>query len=414
MAYFHKGANGMESKKSERYANIIPMTELDSREKRLQPFPVYNRLRNTTPVRFDESRSCWDVFRYEDVHRILKDPAAFSSRRALAVKGRETILTMDPPRHTQMRALVNKAFTPKVISGLSPHIASIANELLDPVQNGGTMDTVHDLAVPLPVIVIAELLGVPPHDRKLFKEWSDILVKGPDENTDEAFNQVIAEKEQATTELNDYFVKIIEQRRKEPKDDLISLLLAADIDGQKLNEYEVVGFSILLLAAGNETTTNLITNAVRRLTEDPGLQQKLREDSQLVPAFIEEVLRFYPPIQAIGRVATENVEVGGIHIKAGDQVVSWVASANRDESKFTDPEAFIADRKPNAHLAFGFGIHFCLGAPLARLEGQIVTQTLLQRMQDIEFATGSELSYIQSPFVYGVKQFPVTFRPTGK
>lgn len=187
------------------------------------------------------------------------------------------------------------------------------------------------------------------------------------------------------------------------------MLLAAEIDGQKLDDKELLGFSILLLAAGNETTTNLITNAVRRLTEDQGLQQQLHGDLELVPGFIEEVLRFYPPIQAIGRVAAQDVEVGGMQIKAGEQVVSWVASANRDEAKFTDPGTFIVDRKPNAHLSFGFGIHFCLGAPLARLEGQIVLRTLLERMKEIRFTAGSELSYIQSPFVYGVKEFPVTF-----
>lgn len=399
----------METNKSARYANIIPMAELDTKEKRLLPFPVYNHLRQTTPVRYDESRGCWDVFRYEDVHRILKDPASFSSNRGLASKGRQTILTMDPPRHTQMRALVNKAFTPKVISDLEPHITSIINELLDVVQNSGKMDMVHDLAVPLPVIVIAELLGVPPQDRMLFKEWSDILVKGPDENTDEAFIQVMREKEQANEELNDYFAKIIAQRRKDPKDDLISLLLTAEIEGQKLNDKEILGFSILLLAAGNETTTNLITNAVRRLTEDQQMQQQLREQPELISSYIEEVLRFYPPIQAIGRVATSDIEIGGKQIKVGDQVVSWVAAANRDEAKFTDPDIFIVDRKPNAHLAFGFGIHFCLGAPLARLEGQIALRTIVERMEEIRFVSDTQLSYIQSPFVYGVKQFPITF-----
>ncbi len=401
----------MEFKKTERYANIIPMAELDTTEKRLQPFPIYNKLRQTTPVRYDESRDCWDLFRYEDVHRILKDPETFSSNRGLAVEGTESILTMDPPRHTQLRALVNKAFTPKVISDLAPHIKFIINELIDSVKERDKMDLVHDLAIPLPVIVIAELLGVPPQDRKLFKEWSDILVKGPDENTDEAFSQVMEEKVQAIQELNSYFAEIIEQRRTDPQEDLISLLLSAEIEGQKLNEKEILGFSIVLLAAGNETTTNLITNAVRILTEDTTIQQQLRENPELISSFIEEVLRFYPPIQAIGRVATSDIEIGGKQIKKGDQVVSWVASANRDETKFTESDVFIADRRPNAHLSFGFGIHFCLGAPLARLEGQIALRTIVERMEDIRYITGTPLSYIQSPFVFGVKQFPITFHP---
>ncbi|CAG7598950.1 Putative cytochrome P450 YjiB [Paenibacillus solanacearum] len=401
----------MEIKKTERYANIIPVAELHTKEKRLNPFPVYNLLRRLSPVRYDESRSTWDVFRYEDVHRILKDPAAFSSVRMLSDKDRETILTMDPPRHSQMRALVNKAFTPKIISGMDSHIRSITMDLLDAVADKGAMDLVHDLAVPLPVIVIAELLGVPPKDRDLFKEWSDILVKGPEENTDEAFYQVMAEKGQAIEQLNDYFARIVDERRVQPRDDLISLLLSAEIEGEKLTDKEILGFSTLLLAAGNETTTNLITNAVRLLTEKPELQQRLRNDPELTASFIEEVLRFYPPIQAIGRVATADVEIGGKQVKKGDQVISWVASANRDETKFDDPETFLIDRKPNAHLSFGFGIHFCLGAPLARLESQIALRAMIERMGDIRLAPNAALEPIQSPFVFGVKQYPVEFRP---
>ncbi|GAA4707318.1 cytochrome P450 [Brevibacillus fulvus] len=400
----------MVTEGKDRYANIIPIAELDSAEKRIHPFPVYNRLRQTTPVRYDETRSCWDVFRYDDVHAVLKDPAAFSSRRALAVREKETILTMDPPRHNQMRSLVNKAFTPKVVNDLGPRIAAITDELLDSVLSQGRMDIVHDFAVPLPVIVIAELLGVPPEDRHLFKEWSDVLVKGPEQNTDEEFRQVIDEKIKATDELTAYFTKIISQRRTETAEDLISILLRSEIEGQKLSDEEVISFSILLLAAGNETTTNLITNGVRRLTEDPQLQQRLSQTPEDIPAFIEEVLRYYPPVQAIGRVATRDIEIGGQRIKAGDQVVSWVASANRDETKFDNPDQFILERKPNSHLSFGFGIHFCLGAPLARLEGQIAIRKMMERMKEIQLQSGIQLTPIPSPFVYGVKEFPVSFR----
>lgn len=402
----------MESKKTERYANMIAMDELDTAEKRLDPFPVYNMLRQNTPIRYDESRNCWDMFRYEDVHRILKDPSAFSSNRGISGKGAETILTMDPPRHTQLRALVNKTFTPRVIADMAPHIESITNELMDAVIANNEMDVVHDLAAPLPIIVIAELLGVPKEDRNLFKEWSDILVKGTDVNTDEAFGQLMKEREQTIQELISYFSQITAQRQAHPENDLISLLLSAEIDGQKLSQQEILGFSILLLAAGNETTTNLITNAVRVLTEETAIQQQLREKPESIPGFIEEVLRYYPPIQAIGRVAAEDIEIAGNQIKKGDQVVSWIASANRDESKFTEPDVFLADRRPNAHLSFGFGIHFCLGAPLARLEGQIALRAISERLNDIRYKTGAPLSYIQSTFVFGVKQYPVTFQRT--
>lgn len=392
---------------SKRYANIIPMAELDTREKRLHPFPIFKQLRQTTPIRFDKSRNCWDVFLYNDAHSILKDPATFSSKRAVGAQERESILTMDPPRHNQMRALVNKAFTPKVVNDLAPHIKSITQELLQEVN--GSMDLVKELAVPLPVIVIAELLGVPPEDRHLFKEWSDVLVKGPEVNTEEAWKQVMQEKEKAANEMETYFAQITKERRQEAKEDLISILLSAEIEGQKLTDEEVITFSILLLAAGNETTTNLITNAVRRLTEDPQLQTQLLDQKALLPSFIEEVLRFYPPIQAIGRTATKDVEMAGSTIKQGDLVIAWVASANRDEMKFIQPEEFILDRNPNAHLSFGFGIHFCLGAPLARLETQIALDILIQEITGIQLKTGTELTPIPSPFVFGVKQFPVIF-----
>ncbi|WP_309122203.1 cytochrome P450 [Paenibacillus sp.] len=404
----------LDTKKPERYANMIPMAELDTTEKRLSPFPVYNQLRRTTPVRYDGSRSCWDVFRYEDALRVLKDPAGFSSRRGLAGDETETILTMDPPRHGPLRALVNKAFTPKVVSNLEPHIRSIADELLDAKRSGGAMDIVGDLTVPLPVIVIAELLGVPAKDRDLFKAWSDALVMGLDENTDEAFARVSAEKARTIAELQAYFAGILREHRERPQEDLISLLIAAEIDGQKLTDAEIVGFSMLLLAAGNETTTNLIANAVRILTEQPDLQPLLRRSPETIPSFVEETLRYYPPIQAIGRVCAQDAELGGERIRAGEQVVVWVASANRDESKFDDPDAFVPDRKPNQHLSFGSGIHFCLGAPLARLEAQIALRAVVERMEEIRRAADAPMNPIQSPFVFGVQSFPVTFRASGR
>lgn len=201
----------------------------------------------------------------------------------------------------------------------------------------------------------------------------------------------------------------MEERRLQPKDDLISLLLAAEIDGQQLTSDEVVGFCILLLAAGNETTTNLITNAVRILSEQPELQQELREQPERITSAIEETLRYYPPIVAIGRVAKETVELNGQTIQAGEQVISWVGAANRDSAQFENPEDFISDRKPNRHMGFGFGIHFCLGAPLARLEARVVLHTLLQHMGNIQLVSGTALQPIQSAFVFGVKHYPIEF-----
>ncbi|OMF16979.1 cytochrome P450 [Paenibacillus amylolyticus] len=389
-----------------KYANYIPIRELESLEERLSPFQVYAELRDNTPVRYDEHRECWDVFGYEDVKYVLKNPKLFSSARDRA---NTSMLTTDPPKHKQLRDLVNQAFTPKAIEALAPRIQEITDELIAPHLSEGHMELIDDLAMPLPVIVIAELIGVPATDRQKFKDWSDVLVKGARDDSEEAFQELLEEKKRNTQELHTYFTGIMEERRLQPQDDLISLLLAAEIDGQQLTAEEVVGFCILLLAAGNETTTNLITNAVRILSEQPDLQQELREHPERITTAIEETLRYYPPIVAIGRVAKETVELNGQTIQAGEQVISWVGSANRDGAQFEHPEDFISDRKPNRHMGFGFGIHFCLGAPLARLEARVVLHTLLQHMEHIQLVPGTDLQPIQSAFVFGVKHYPIEF-----
>ncbi|WP_339169440.1 cytochrome P450 [Paenibacillus sp. FSL R5-0341] len=389
-----------------KYANYIPIRELESLEERLSPFQVYAELRDNTPVRYDEHRECWDVFGYEDVKYVLKNPKLFSSARDRA---NTSMLTTDPPKHKQLRDLVNQAFTPKAIEALAPRIQEITDELIAPHLSEGHMELIDDLAMPLPVIVIAELIGVPATDRQKFKDWSDVLVKGARDDSEEAFQELLEEKKRNTQELHTYFTGIMEERRLQPQDDLISLLLAAEIDGEHLTAEEVVGFCILLLAAGNETTTNLITNAVRILSEQPDLQQELRENPERITTAIEETLRYYPPIVAIGRVAKETVELNGQTIQAGEQVISWVGSANRDGAQFERPEDFISDRKPNRHMGFGFGIHFCLGAPLARLEARVVLHTLLQHMERIQLVPGTDLQPIQSAFVFGVKHYPIEF-----
>ncbi|MDQ1235465.1 cytochrome P450 [Paenibacillus sp. SORGH_AS306] len=393
---------------TKKYANYIPIRELAAIESQLSPFTVYDEMREQTPVRYDENRKCWDVFRYEDVQYVLKNPKLFSSQRNRA---NESMLTTDPPKHKQLRDLVNQAFTPRAIEALAPRIQEIADDLLSSHLAKGQIRMVHDLATPLPVIVIAELIGVPTSDRDKFKEWSDVQVKGARDDSDEAFQELMAEKAKNHEELSNYFTAIMEQRRVQPEDDLISLLLAAEIDGQKLTDKEIVGFCILLLAAGNETTTNLITNGVRILAEQPQLQEQLREHPEMIQTAVEETLRYYPPIVAIGRVAKETVELGGQTIQAGDQVISWVGSANRDEQKFADADTFVPNRKPNQHMGFGFGIHFCLGAPLARLEGRVVLQTLLNHMEHIQLVPDTTLQPIQSAFVFGVKEYPITFTP---
>lgn len=402
-------ASEQNIKKAERYATLIPMKELRSKEDQLYPFSVYGRLRKETPVRYDEGRDCWDVFRYDDVHFVLKNPKLFSSQRG-GENFQGSILTMDPPRHSKMRNLVNKAFTPKAIRNLEKRIEDVTTYLIDQVKENERMDIVHDLAGPLPVIIIAELLGVPAKDRELFKTYSDILVAGAEDDSDGAFERMAQKRKEGSEFLRDYFIKIIEERKAHPEEDLISLLLSAEIDGEKLTEDEILAFSILLLVAGNETTTNLITNAVRYLVEDKKIQEHARADLSLIQNLVEETLRFYPPIQAIGRVAKEDVEIGGQFIQKGSQVVSWVASANRDEDKFEEADRFLLERKSNPHMSFGFGIHFCLGAPLARQEGAIVLSTLLKKFSDLSKFEETALEPIQSPFVFGVKNLLVQMK----
>ena len=392
----------------EQYANLIPMREIDSNADQLFPFPIFNDLRQKSPVRYDESRSCWDVFRYEDVHYILKNPKLFSSERGSGTL-QGSILTMDPPRHTKMRNLVNKAFTPKAVKDLTNKIEEVTLYLLDQVKEKGTMDLVHDLAGPLPVIIIAELLGIPTKDRDLFKTYSDVLVEGAKDNSSEAFQRMTQKRKEGNEFLKEYFKKIIKERKNNPEEDLISLLIEAKIDGEKLTEEELLSFCVLLLVAGNETTTNLITNAVRYMTEDKKIQEQARTNLPLIPKLVEETLRFYPPIQAIGRIAKEHVKVGGKTIQKGEQVICWVASANRDEQKFAEPNRFSLERKLNPHLSFGFGIHFCLGAPLARLEAEVALVTLLSTFSKLEDVKGTKLEAIPSPFVFGVKSLPLKF-----
>lgn len=391
---------------NEKYANMLIMPELDTIGKRLFPFGLLSELRQQTPVRYDSVRNCWDVFTYGEVQRILKDPKTFSSVRGAA--GGQNLLFIDPPKHKQLRDLVNKAFTPKAIQGLAPRIEEISADLLDGVD-GVKMNLVSDFATPLPVIVIADLLGTPAEDRALFKHWSDILVESAEDESAEAYEAIMRKRTEAMQELAQYFGQLIKVRSRVPKDDLISALLAATIDGEKLTEHEVISFCVLLLAAGNETTTNLIANGMRVLCEQPELQDELNRSPELIPGFIEETLRYYPPIIAIGRTATMEVELGSHRFKAGDQIIAWVGAANRDESVFAVPKRFDPRRMPNPHMSFGFGIHFCLGAPLARLEGKIALRMLTKRFNHFQLSDENDLVPIRSSFVFGVKEYPISF-----
>jgi len=378
----------------------------------LDPFPHYERMRAAAPVFHDEPSGSWHVFRYDDVQRVLSEHATFSSRMggdAPSGSGQlfaSSLITADPPRHRQLRSLVTQAFTPRAVDALAPRISALTDELLEGIAaRGGSADLIQDLAYPLPVIVISELMGIPAQDRERFKHWSDTIVSqtrtGPGSGSQDS----------TTSEMVEYFLALIDQRRSRPGEDLISSLLSAEIEGQKLSVPELLGFCALLLVAGNETTTNLIGNAVLCLAESPGTLERLLKEPALLPQALEEVLRFRSPVQSMYRVSVAETEVGGARIPAGAPIVAWIGSANRDERQFERAAEFDVDRSPNRHVAFGHGIHFCLGAPLARLEAKIALAALLSRLPGLSVAAGAQLERMESTIVYGLKELPITWQP---
>lgn len=374
----------------------------------LNPYPWYAAMRSTAPVHVND-RGVVNAFGYEQVQRALSDHTHFSSN----FSGEHdpdnpigaSLISTDPPRHRDLRALVSQAFTPRMIERLSPRIQEIASALLDAVAGGGSMDVVADFAYPLPVIVIAEMMGIPAEHRDRFKRWSDAVVTGSHEIETSGADAVLGGDPQK--EMAAYFMSLMRERRAKPGDDLISGLLAAQIDGQHLSEVELMGFCVLLLVAGNETTTNLITSAIQCFLEAPELFRELREHPEALPAAIEEVLRYRSPVQSMYRVCVKDTQLGDVSVRAGQPVVAWIGSANRDEAQFARADRFDIARDPNRHIAFGHGIHFCLGAPLARLEARIALKELLSRFADFALVPGAVLLPIGSSVVYGLKSLPV-------
>jgi cytochrome P450 len=342
----------------------------------------YRTMRETDPVSHDQTNGAWNVFRYQDVATILADHQTFSSdlRDVLPeasglIQG--NILRMDPPRHHRLRGLVSKAFTPTAIARVEGRIAELTEELLDETCGRTRIELVSDLSYPLPVIVIAEMLGVPAQDRPRFREWADALLTRDSSNPFDT-----AQLEKAKAQLNhfyEYLREHVAQRRIQPREDLLTDLVAAEIDGERLADSEIVGFATVLLLAGHITTTALLGNAVRCLDEHPEVQAALRADRAAIPVAVEEVLRYRSPFALLARATTADVSVGGKTIPRKQLVMAWILSANHDERQFENPDDFVMDRQPNAHLAFGKGIHFCLGAPLARLESRVALGVLLRR-----------------------------------
>ncbi len=379
----------------------------------LAPYDWYRSMRATQPVFYNSQYNVWHVFRYNDVERVLTEYATFSSDpRTMEWEGLtdeapilSSILRMDPPRHRQLRSLATLAFTPRVVAQLEPRIRTITNTLLEQTPTTGEIDVIRDLAYPLPVTVIAELLGVPPELRADFKRWSDALVSDNFDAGEEVQNTLFTEIQG----MYQYFSQVLEERRQQPSNDLISALLKAEIDGQHLSDTELLGFCALLLVAGNETTTNLIGNSILCFDQYPETVELLRNNRALIPGAIEEVLRYIAPVKAMSRFTKVETTIGDQRIGEKQAVIAWIASGNRDEAQFPDAERFAAQREPNRHLGFGHGIHFCLGAPLARLEARIALDAMLDRFPGRWQVPAVPLEAVQSSIVFGVKKLPMTW-----
>ena len=386
------------------------------------PYPMYARLRAEDPVHWSALMEAWVLTRYDDVAAVLTDSRFSADRRrarnrfADEIARREeefgpfgrtrTMLTSDPPEHTRLRRLVSKAFTPRMVEGLRPRIQEIVDELLDAAAQNGRMDVIRDLAYPLPVIVIAEMLGVPPEHRDQFKHWSDEIVGvlgGP-----LVPQETLERSRVAVHDLAEYLSGVIVERRREPREDLVSALIAAEEQGQILSEDEMLATAMLLLVAGNETTTNLIGNGMLSLLRNPDEMERLCADPSQVPTAVEELLRYDGPVQATGRVAMEDLEIGGQKVTKGQAVLTVLGAANRDPAQFGKPDELDLDRQPNEHVAFGDGIHFCLGAPLARAEGQIAFETLLRRFAHPRLETDN-LQWGGSFILRGLRSLPIAF-----
>ena len=362
--------------------------DLLSPQLRQDPYPVYRELRSKDPVHRMRLVKAWALTRYEDAEAVLRDHRRFrNGDRILEKTIPLSLLDMDPPEHTRVRALVSKAFTPKAVGQLQGRIQQIADRLLDEVAGKHRFEVIGALGYPLPITVIAEMLGVRSEDMGAFETWSNTLALAVDPMLGR--KQVRAIK-QAAERVYEYFEGIISERRREPRDDLVTALMEAEEAGERLTHQEMLSVLLLILVAGNETTRNLIGNGVLALLRNPEQLQRLREDRGLLDTAVDELLRYDSPVQLDGRAACEDVEIGGKRIRAGDVVISVLGAANRDPEAFDDPESLDVGRRGTSHLSFGRGVHYCLGGPLALMEAQIALASLLDRYGSMRLAMEPE------------------------
>jgi cytochrome P450 len=368
---------------------------------RVDPYPAYRRLQENDPFHRSRAVNGWVLTRHADISAVLRDTRFGSDARktprfkkmqeqriAAGEVTREeadaqSMLGLDPPDHTRLRSLVSKAFTPRAVEALRPRVEQLVDEMVERAAAKGTFDVIREIAYPLPVIVIAEMLGIPPEDREQFKHWSDeIALSVGMANLDEERRARDAQRA-----LREYIIPILQERRREPREDLLSALVAAEEQGDKLSLMEMYNTIGLILVAGNETTTNLIGNGLLALLQYPDQLDRLRSNPETIGTAVEELLRYDSPVQGTSRHVSEDAEVNGHPVKAGQELLLFLAAANRDPEQFRDPDTLDIGREDNKHLSFGNGIHYCLGAPLARIEGPAALNALVQRFPNLRLAS---------------------------
>jgi cytochrome P450 len=387
------------------------------------PYPLYHRLRNEDPVHWDPFLHAWVVTRYADVINVLhhysadRTPApeqlstmGLAALNPIAEVMVRQMLFLDPPNHTRLRALASAAFTVRRVERLRSHIQEIMDGLLDRVAQNGRMDLIADFASPAPAIVTAELLGVPVADHEQLKDWSADFAEmlGNFQHNPDRFPKILRSVES----MSSYFRSAMQEQRITPRDGLVSAMMAANVDGAKLTEDEIIANLIVTMVGGQETTTNLIGNGMLTLLRNPEAMERLRTDASLIPSAVEELLRYESPSQHTARLAPADVELGGKHIRKRQAVIAVMGAANRDPERFPDPDRLDIDRKDNRHVAFGWAAHFCFGAALARMEGQIAFETILRRLPGLTLDTSIPLVWRHNLGLRGLTRLPITFAVT--
>ena len=386
------------------------------------PYPVYHQMRSEAPVYWSDAWGCWMLTGYDDITWTLQDYQTFTSLGRLTSSMdlpeplwekveplvrhySQGLINVDPPDHTRMRKLVHMAFTPRTIRKMQDYIQNIVDRLIDEQIERGELDVIWDFSYPLPVTVIAEMMGIPVEDHAKFKTWSGAIVGFM--ATPKPTPEILFKSQDALLAMQQYFRDIYAKRRQEPEDDLISALVRAELEGDKLTEEEMVSSCVTILIGGHETTTYLIANGMYALLQNPDQFRLLRDNPDLDGSATEEFLRYEGPFQRNRRIATRDVQIGDKTINQGQLIMQFLGAANRDPSQFPDPDALDVTRSPNKHLAFGYGPHFCLGAPLARLEAPIAIRALLRRLKNIRLAHhGLEWN---SALFRGLKSLPIQF-----